>query len=265
MAEKKEVYRLSPYLKKTIWAGKKLSRCGAEGIGEAYLLSALAGRSSRLDDGTTLRRFFARRGLSPDAFPLLVKAIDVEGALSVQVHPDKDELWLIREVYADAAVWVGFRRDVALSECREALREGRILSLLNPIKVVPGNEIMIPKGTIHGARGVTFYEIQDNRDLTFRLWDHHRGRALQIEEGLSVLDLHRRDAMAKNPFPIRFEEVDGVLPPREGAKAILCLKGKGHWGGLPFTAGDCLFSPSFSSPSLFGRASLLTLSLEKFC
>ncbi len=239
---KETVWKLRPYLKKTPWAGTRLAeRYGESGVGEAYLLSAVPGRSAALANGVSFRRFLAERGEDPDAFPLLVKVIDAARPLSVQVHPEKEELWLIEEVYGETGFYVGFRREVTAAECRRRCGDGSILSLLRPVPAAVGGEILIPRGAVHTAAGAVFLEIQTNSDVTYRLFDYGRGRGLRLSAGLAAADLTGREARGAFPFQYDRVALAGGGFPLPGKAAVISRSACGVWGGVPFAPGDCLW------------------------
>ncbi|MGM9567167.1 MAG: class I mannose-6-phosphate isomerase [Clostridia bacterium] len=258
------VWKLTPYLKEKIWAGKRLDRrYGGFQTGEAYLLSDREEAPCTLEDGTLFSAFLSRLGYGNRRLSLLVKAIDAAEPLSLQVHPakdgkekGKDELWLIDHVYADAEVYIGFRPGVSEKLCRRRCEEGNLLSLMNPVPVSEGDVLFIPGGTVHGAGGVAFYEIQHNCDVTFRLEDYGRGRELRREEAFSVMNFSEKElvrgvlgpcplfpagsGVSFDPEPIAFR--GGFCRKEREPGAYLILDGSGFCNGEPFSAGDCFFA-----------------------
>jgi mannose-6-phosphate isomerase len=134
--------------------------------------------------------FQDRRG---DESELLVKYLMTREKLSIQVHPDdvaaraaghrrgKDEAWLVIEAEPEARVGLGLKRPVGRSELRAAADEGRLEALVDWREVAPGDFFYSPAGTIHAlGPGLTLVEIQQNVDLTYRLYDYGRDRELQV-------------------------------------------------------------------------------------
>ena len=273
------VWKLKPYLKKTIWAGKGLDRrYGGKGTGEAYLLSDRPESSCLLTDGTPL--YELRRRLGGDRpLSLLVKAIDAAEPLSVQVHPPrdgegrgKDELWLMDRVSVHGEVSVGFRPGVTMEQCRRGCETGTVCSLLRTEKVSPGDVLLIPGGTVHWGKGIAFYEIQHNCDVTYRLADHGRGRDLQRAEALAVLDPRaelrrgRVDTLPllsdgpETPFDLGIIDFRGGFCRAETEPcAFLVLSGSGTCCGEAFTVGDCFYAAGGARSLWEGRGRLLRL------
>jgi mannose-6-phosphate isomerase len=137
---------------------------------------------------------------APEGEPeLLVKYLFTSEALSVQVHPDdaqarsrglrsgKDEAWLILDAEPGAAIGLGLTREIGRDELRAAALSGEIAQLLDWRPVRRGEILWSPAGTIHAiGAGLSLIEIQQNCDVTYRLWDHGRGRALQVEDAVAV-------------------------------------------------------------------------------
>lgn len=142
--------------------------------------------------------FEAPVGTNPD---LMVKYLFTSEKLSIQVHEDdataqaagralgKDEAWVILAAEPDATIALGTVRPVARDELRAAALDGRIEQLVDwkPVKV--GDVIYSPARTVHAiGAGLTLIEVQQNVDLTYRLYDYGRPRALHLEAGLAVSD-----------------------------------------------------------------------------
>lgn len=144
----------------------------------------------------------------PDVFPLLIKLIDANQDLSVQVHPDDDyarmyengargktELWYVLDAKKDATIYYGFLKDTGRNEVEAALEAGTIENLLQSVPVKKGDIFFVEPGTIHAiGAGVLIAEVQTNSNLTYRLYDYERldgngkKRKLHIKKGLDVLN-----------------------------------------------------------------------------
>jgi mannose-6-phosphate isomerase len=164
-------------------------------------------------------------------FPLLVKFLFTSDKLSVQVHPSdqyarqkessagKSEMWHILKADAGARLSIGLRKDLSGNQAgterlREAARTGEIEQLLNWMPVRPGDSFFIPAGTVHAlGAGLTVCEIQQNSDVTYRLYDYNRlgtdgrPRQLHLEKGFSVLD---RETRGGRVIPLEHTSGDGV-------------------------------------------------------
>jgi mannose-6-phosphate isomerase len=131
--------------------------------------------------------------------PLLVKLIFTEEMLSVQVHPDdafasvhensrgKTEMWHILRAAPGAKIAVGFREEISRERLREAAVTGEIMELLNWVEAHPGDTFFIPAGTVHAiGAGLALCEVQQQSDVTYRLYDYGRGRELHLDKAVTV-------------------------------------------------------------------------------
>jgi mannose-6-phosphate isomerase len=168
--------RLTPSLREKVWGRRQLAPWfpnAEEPVGEAW--------------------FLADREL-----PLLVKLIFTSERLSVQVHPDdgedgprgKTEMWHILEAEPGATIALGFREPVSRERLVESTRTGEIETLLNWIEVKPGETYFTPAHTVHAiGAGIVLCEIQQNSDVTYRLWDYGRPRPIHVEQATPIADL----------------------------------------------------------------------------
>lgn len=131
--------------------------------------------------------------------PLLVKYIFTSKNLSIQVHPNdeqaqqhglpggKSECWYVLDAAPDARLGIGMCRDLTSEELRAAALDGSIETLLEWKHVQPGSFYYIPAGTVHAiGAGVTLVEVQQNNDVTYRLYDYGRPRELHLNQGVAV-------------------------------------------------------------------------------
>lgn len=145
--------------------------------------------------------------------PLLVKYIFTSEKLSVQVHPNdieaaergltggKSECWYVLDAEPDARLGIGTTKILDGEALRAAALDGSIEELMDWKKVQPGSFYYIPAGTVHAiGAGVTLVEVQQNNDVTYRLFDYGRPRELHLDDGVSV--------SKARPFP----EDDRILP-----------------------------------------------------
>ncbi|WP_246869973.1 class I mannose-6-phosphate isomerase [Novosphingobium sp. SG707] len=203
---------------------------------------------------------------------LLVKYIFTSDKLSVQVHPSdsqtmvkglgrqgKEECWLVIDAQDDARLGIGFDRAVDTETLRAAALDGRIEDMLVWHKVRPGDFFYIPANTVHAiGAGVSVIEIQQNSDITYRLFDYGRPRELHLDEGLAVslgevYDLarwHKRlpetgtVALVDGPY-FRLDRVNGVADQDllarypEGPLLVIPVEGLVMVKGQPVPAGAC--------------------------
>jgi mannose-6-phosphate isomerase len=131
--------------------------------------------------------------------PLLIKYLFTSEKLSIQVHPDdaqaraagkpsgKEEIWYILECEPDAVIGVGLTKSLTSQELRAASLDGSIEELIDWRPVRPGDCYFIPAGTIHAiGAGITLAEVQQNADITYRLYDYGRPRELHLDQGIKV-------------------------------------------------------------------------------
>lgn len=132
---------------------------------------------------------------------LLVKYLFTSERLSIQVHPDdaaaraaghprgKDEAWVVLDAAPDSTIAIGTRSLVDHAMLRAAAEDGSIETLMDWRPVQPGDVFYSPAGTVHAiGAGITLVEVQQNVDLTYRLYDYGRPRELHLDDGIAVSD-----------------------------------------------------------------------------
>lgn len=226
------ILKLRPALKHYVWGGTNLitdynKQTDEQTLAETWELSlngnglcyvvggeydgrALLDVLTPIDLGANCQRF--------DVFPTLVKLIDAKTPLSLQVHPDdsyalnnegtlgKTEMWHILSAADDAYIYLGFNRAVTKEQFTQALHNKTLCSLLNKVTVKSGDTYLVPSGTIHAiGAGVTLIEVQQNSDVTYRVYDYDRlgvdgkPRPLHVDKALEVLNFDQYDV----PSPAR--------------------------------------------------------------
>lgn len=153
----------------------------------------------------------ARPAEAISRFPLLLKYLDCQNVLSVQVHPDdaygsqmrtpdlgKTEAWYIIDAQPGSLLYAGLKDGVSQADLAQAIRAGKTEDCLHALRPSPGDCIFIPAGTVHAlGAGLVVAEIQQASDCTFRLYDWDRvdasgsPRPLHIEQALEVIDFDR--------------------------------------------------------------------------
>jgi mannose-6-phosphate isomerase len=212
----------------------------------------------------------------PGICPILVKLLFTSERLSVQVHPDdsyaqahhqslgKTEAWYVVDVQPPGEVAVGFRERLSEHRFREAIDSGEIENLLDWLELTVGDLIFIPAGTVHAiGAGLTICEIQENSDITYRLYDYGRPRELHIEHGTKVSQLSPHEHVAQ-PVPLADGRDELVaceyfrierLKPRKTISfkgqlpyysILICLQGSGRFDGQSCRAGQAWFIPANS-------------------
>ena len=297
--------KLTYIAKSAIWGGKKLMNdWGKESaddiIAETWELSVRRNEMARVTNGEasgmTLAEYIDACGadcVSPEhstdkPFPLLIKFIDAADHLSVQVHPDdeyaasvesdvgKTEMWYIVDAEPGAHIVCGLAEGVGRDELAAAVSEGRTGEAMRYIPVSAGESYFIPAGMIHAiGAGILIAEIQQNSDLTYRVYDYDRvgadgkKRELHVKKALDVTrpwDDGERDAVA---FVRGRECADGELLAnsryfsvvkrtvreekeynvgKESFEHILCVGGEGYivFEGetYPISRGDSYYLPA---------------------
>jgi mannose-6-phosphate isomerase len=233
--------KFTDILMEKVWGGDALGRFlernvpeGAR-IGESWELSGHRNGPSRIRegafDGQALdevvkahpREILGKKTAAAGAvMPLLIKFIDANDRLSIQVHPDdayarthendlgKTEAWYVVRAAHGAKIICGLRGNVTPDEIRAGLAANSIEKLLNEFTVKAGDCIFVPAGTVHAIEsGVVLYEVQQASDVTYRLYDWGRTgdggkpRALHVEESLEVMN--RRDTADHRTAPVRIK------------------------------------------------------------
>ena len=158
-------------------------------------------------------------------FPLLIKFLDIQNKLSVQVHPDdeiaaerydalgKSELWYVMDAAPDARIYCGFNKEMTAQEFYDRCNNGTVLDVLNVITPRKGDVIQIKPGTVHAADGgILVAEIQESSILGFRLYDWGResdpatARPTHLEEGIDVIDYNVFDNSLYRKGPLWGDE-----------------------------------------------------------
>ena len=224
--------RLTPRFLEKIW-------------GSAHLEPWFASRDASVVGGKVGEVWF--EGSEPS--PLLVKFIFTSEDLSVQVHPEgKTEMWHILAAQPGARIAAGFREPVSEGRLRAAAESGEIMDLLEWHAAAPGDTFFIPAGTVHAiGAGLVLCEIQQNSDVTYRLYDYGRPRELHLERGLAVSRRERFNARQPSSevscryFVTKSLRVEGsaqVLTPREHFQLFIVIEGAGEMDGHPVRAGE---------------------------
>jgi len=194
--------------------------------------------------------------------PILLKFLFTSGKLSVQVHPDgecgtgKTEMWYILRADAGARIALGFEQPITRERAREAARTGEIERLLKWFPVKAGQCYFTPARTVHAiGPGLALCEIQQNSDITYRLYDYGRPRELHLEQGLAVAELGvHPGASAPRALENGWTELarcrwfatemrtltsEGLLESRaDSFQLVVCIEGRGRLGVEPVATGD---------------------------
>lgn len=226
-------FQLTPAYKDYLWGGTKLKeefhkQTDLERVAESWELSAHPDGESIIAEGdysgTKFSEFVKQvpellgtRFSVHTKFPVLVKLIDAQKPLSIQVHPDdayalrnenglgKTEMWYMLSAIPGAFLYFGCRQEISKEEMRRRLLDGTVTEILQKMPVKKGDVFFIPAGTIHAiGAGILLAEIQQNSNTTYRVYDYDRlgadgkPRALHLEKALEVAALRPASADAPN-------------------------------------------------------------------
>ena len=293
--------KLNAVSKQIIWGGNRLrteynKKSEGENIAESWELTVRADGMNTICggpfDGKTMEEYLASdptlvSNAALDRFPLLIKFIDAEADLSVQVHPDdayglshkndlgKTEMWYILDAKPGAKLVYGLKEGCTAETMREAIANGTVEDQLNYVEVKKGETYFIPHGLVHAiGAGILLAEIQQNSNITYRVYDYNRRqkdgslRELHVEDALNVILTRTEEEMqqirfakaeenstllaACEYFTVNRYEVNGsplaLKADAESFHSVLCLDGEGtilHDGvGYPITKGDSYFIPA---------------------
>ncbi len=201
-----QLFKFEPILKQTIWGGERIIPfkgldVSLDNVGESWELSGVPGDESIVAEGEhkgmSLPRLigkykeeivgednYNRYGYH---FPLLIKFIDAEDNLSVQVHPDdelaqerhecpgKTEMWYVMDHKPNAKLLVGLNEEIDVNEYRQRVKDKKFIDLVQPYEVKKGDIFYLPAGRVHAiGAGCFVAEIQQTSNITYRIDDYDR-------------------------------------------------------------------------------------------
>lgn len=219
---------------------------------------------------------------------LLVKYIFTSQALSVQVHPSdaqtlargigkqgKEECWLILDAEPSAKLGIGFVEEIDRDEMRAAAQDSSIERLLAWHPVQAGDFFYIPANTVHAiGPGVSLIEVQQNSDITYRLYDYGRPRELHLEDGIAIATGAAHDPLLRRRVPnvghhalvegpvFRLDRLDGgiegdVWARYRGSTLVIPQEGEVRVAGELVLAGQCAVADNLDSLEVESGAKLL--------
>src|SRR5664279_1201194 len=319
--------QFEPIYQYRLWGGRRLADVlstplpGDGPIGEAWLLSDRDDHQSRVANGPLKGRTIAQLlKQSPEQmlgklagrfgrFPLLLKFLDVRQMLSVQVHPTKantnllpagetpkTEAWVVLEAGTESRIYAGLRPGTTAASLRHALANGTVADQLASLTPKPGDAIFLRAGTVHSLGGdVVVFEIQQNSDVTFRLYDWNhvvpktgKPRALQVDKAMACIDysegpVGRVTPVVETKAPVERERLfhcehfwlwrlRGESPFTVGAadlpRVLVCVEGAGQieHGGATYAVGkgDVFVLPAAIGTCVFrplGAVNVLEIAL----
>jgi mannose-6-phosphate isomerase len=314
--------RFEPIYQYRLWGGRRLADLltaplpGDGPIGEAWVLSDRDDHPSHVADGPLkgrtigqLLKQFPEQMLGKLAgrfrrFPLLLKLLDAREMLSVQVHPGdahtdllpvgetgKTEAWVVLEAGTESRIYAGLKPGTTADDLRRSLTNGVVADDLTWFTPKPGDGVFLPAGTVHSLGGdVVVFEVQQNSDVTFRLydWGHVDGktgqpRALQVDQAIACIDfaegaVGRVTPVVEATTPVERERLfqcdhfwlwrlRGQSPFTVGAagvpRVLVCIDGMGQveHGGATYAVGkgDVFLLPAVIGACIVRPQSAVTL------
>lgn len=291
--------RIIPSLKDYIWGGEKLKNYGIDiknsNVAEAWILSFNDNGPSFLDNGKTLKEGLTKKDLGEKYynfpfFPYLIKLIDANDKLSIQVHPSdeyalknensfgKTEMWYVLEAEKDAFLYLGLKDDCEPEQIEKAIKENKICDLLNKVPVKPGDCYFVESGTIHAiGKGIVILEIQQNSALTYRVYDYDRvdkfgnHRELHIEKALKVINCNKFVPMNKKSNPLgeceyfyvnKVKNIKEIKASKNAGITISFIDGSGKIDNQPFKKGSTFFIRANSISKIEGNYEAITTTIK---
>ena len=297
-----EILKLKPATKDYLWGGTKLKEkynktSNEDILAETWELSAHKDGESTITNGEFEGKKFGEyynekgnvivgKNYDKERFPILIKFIDALQPLSIQVHPSdeyglanendygKTEMWYVLEADEGSSLYYGFNKEVTKEEYKQAIEDGTLEDILNKVFVKPGDVLFIESGTVHAiGAGIVICEIQQNSNVTYRVYDYKRKdkdgneRDLHIDKALEVSNLmpnkeysfandndinESLNRLAKSEyFDVFSGELNGCEEFKitdESFQSIIIVEGNGSIETdeetIEFTKGDSLFLPA---------------------
>lgn len=286
--------RLRPLYMERVWGGRVMASLyhralpGTAPIGESWEVVDRPDEQSVVQggpfDSLTLHDLwnnhraavFGEHAPESSRFPLLIKILDARDKLSIQVHPPADvaaalggepktEMWFIAKADEDAALYIGVQPGTTRETFAAALRDGTVAEAVHRLTVRDGDFIFVPSGRLHAiGAGLIIFEIQQNSDTTYRVFDWNRPgldgqpRALHVEESLRCIDftdttpaLGIADGSLLVNCPlfiverVELAEDSSMKWGRAGEFSVLTVvSGRILWEGIPLHAGDFVLVPA---------------------
>lgn len=282
--------RFKPIYQSRVWGGRRMAtRLGATlpddttPFGEAWTVSDRPEAQSTTADDTSLHELWTHHreavfgqallSATSPTYPLLMKILDACDDLSIQVHPPasmatalkgepKTEMWFIAHADPGAKIYAGLKPGVTQADFEAALQNGTVAEVVHVIEARTGDCLFIPSGRVHAiGAGLLIYEIQQNSDTTYRVFDWNRvgldgkPRALHVQESLQSIDFDdfepQVQQIAADGTLVQCDYFDVKLCNQSGAAGktgegvtLAVVSGEISVGGTNLKAGDFALIPA---------------------
>lgn len=281
--------QFTPLYQTRVWGGRRLETIlgrtlpDAQPYGESWDLVDREHEQSVVSQGPSAgvslhelwtrhrREVFGEDALSSTAtrFPLLIKVLDCVDDLSIQVHPPahlaatlggepKTEMWYVAHADEGAGIYAGLRSGVTRAQFERALADGTVAECIPRLPVRTGDSLFVPSGRLHAlGRGLLIYEIQQNSDTTYRVFDWNRlgldghPRELHVRQSLQCIDFsdvepalaHHDGVLAECEY-FRVSRVRTGHTGRRGRGRLILPIAATSWGGTTIPAGRLTLCPA---------------------
>src|SRR5437588_12869125 len=280
-----------PIFQERIWGGRNLAALFGKRlppnkrVGESWEIVDRPEAQSIVRDGPLSGRslhdlwvnfreeIFGRVAAAP-RFPLLIKLLDAQEKLSLQVHPPqeiaeslggeaKTEFWYVLAAEPNAEIFVGLRKSMTRAQFENALNSGAVADCVHPIRTKSGAAMLLPSGRLHAVgAGNLLIEVQQNSDTTYRVFDWNRvddqgeRRRLHVDQALQRIDFNDvapesitpsgKLLVRHEPFEVQKWSLDSrrAIAPLGQFAIVLCLTGALQCAGVGFTPGGFFPVPS---------------------
>lgn len=304
------ILKLKPIFKDYIWGGTRLKddfdfQSDLDRIAEAWVVACHPDGECTVDGGKYSEmklsevvnkhpEYLGTNCTSLPYFPILVKLIDAKDKLSVQVHPSdeyalkyensfgKTEMWYILDAAPNSYLYFGFKKDITKEEFLKRIQDNTLTDVLNAEAVHAGDVFFIEPGTVHAiGAGILVAEIQQNSNITYRIYDYDRRdrqnnpRPLHIDKAIAVSDLTATKPGSVLPsgvladckyFTVIKKEIfdtDEITIDTFSFRILLCIKGKLDIENIHLKAGESvLISAENATVSLSGNATILEIFIK---
>lgn len=288
-----QIIRFTPIYQSRVWGGRRMETLlgatlpdATTPFGEAWTVSDRPEAQSVTADGVPLHELWTNHreavfgkallnSKSP-TFPLLMKILDACDDLSIQVHPPasmaaalkgepKTEMWFIAHADPGAKIYAGLKPGATRMDFEQALQNGTLADVVHVIEARTGDCLFIPSGRVHAiGAGLLIYEIQQNSDTTYRVFDWNRvgldgkPRALHVQESLQSIDfadfepevqkIEADGTLVKcDYFDVRLCDKAGVVGETGECLTLAVVSGEITVGGTTLKAGDFALLPASMS------------------